>query len=37
VGCLRNLGCLFLLLLVAVVGYLTRDRWLPLLGYEKKV
>ncbi|HJR40845.1 MAG TPA: hypothetical protein VJ812_02085 [Gemmatimonadaceae bacterium] len=36
-GCLRSLGCLFLLLLVAVVGYLTRDRWLPLLGYEKKV
>ncbi len=36
-GCLRSLGCLFLLLIVAAAAFLTRDRWLPLLGYEKKV
>ena len=35
-GCLRSLGCLFLILIIAGVGWLTRDRWLPLLGYEKK-
>ncbi len=36
-GCLRSLGCLFLLLIIGAVAWLTRDRWLPLLGYEKKV
>lgn len=35
-GCLRNLGCAFLLLIVAAAAYLTRDRWLPLVGYERK-
>ena len=31
-GCLRRIGCLFVLCIAAVVAaYLTRDRWMPLL------
>lgn len=30
-GCLRRIGCLFVLLIAAVAAFLTRDRWLPLL------
>jgi hypothetical protein len=28
-GCLRSLGCLTLVALLAAGGYVTRDRWLP--------
>jgi len=28
-GCIARLGCLFLLAILAVVGWFTRDRWLP--------
>ena len=30
-GCLRRLGCLFVLCIAAVAAFLTRDRWMPLL------
>jgi hypothetical protein len=30
-GCLARLGCLILLVFLAVAGWLTRDRWLPRL------
>jgi len=30
-GCLRRIGCLFVLCIAAVAAYLTRDRWMPLL------
>jgi hypothetical protein len=30
-GCLRKLGCLVVLLIVAAGAYLTRDRWMPLI------
>ena len=33
-GCLRRIGCLFILLCAAVVAYLMRDRWLPLVGVK---
>ena len=28
-GCIARLGCLFLLLVACVVGWFTRDRWMP--------
>lgn len=28
-GCLFRLGCLFLVLIAGVVGWFTRDRWMP--------
>ncbi|HEY4307021.1 MAG TPA: hypothetical protein VGM82_21295 [Gemmatimonadaceae bacterium] len=28
-GCLFRLGCLFLLVCAAIVGWFTRDRWMP--------
>ncbi len=28
-GCIRNLGCLVVLLIVLAVGWLYRDRWMP--------
>lgn len=28
-GCFARLGCLVVLVLLAIVGWLTRDRWLP--------
>jgi hypothetical protein len=28
-GCIARLGCLFLLAILAVIGWFTRDRWLP--------
>src|SRR5918993_1050926 len=32
-GCLRRLGCLFVLCIAAVAAaFLTRDRWMPLLS-----
>jgi hypothetical protein len=31
-GCLRRIGCLVVLLIAAGAAYLTRDRWLPLIG-----
>jgi hypothetical protein len=31
-GCIGRFGCLVALALLAVVGWLTRDRWLPLIG-----
>ena len=33
-GCLRRIGCLFILLCAAVVAYLMRDRWLPMVGVK---
>lgn len=30
-GCLRRIGCLFVVCVVAVAGYLMRDRWMPLI------
>lgn len=30
-GCLRKIGCLVIVLVVALAAYLTRDRWLPLI------
>lgn len=30
-GCLRALGCLFLLILVAVAAFLTRGMWMPMI------
>ena len=33
-GCLRRIGCLFVLLCAAVVAYFMRDRWLPLIGVK---
>ena len=30
-GCLRRVGCLFVLCIAAVAAYLVRDRWLPYL------
>lgn len=31
-GCLRSLGCLTLVALLAAGGYVTRDRWLPAIS-----
>ncbi len=31
-GCLRRVGCLFVFVIAAVAAYLTRDRWLPMIG-----
>jgi hypothetical protein len=31
-GCFRRIGCLFLLCIVAVAAYFTRDRWMPLVS-----
>jgi hypothetical protein len=31
-GCLRRIGCLFVLCVVALAAYLMRDRWLPLIS-----
>ncbi len=28
-GCIARLGCLFILAILAVVGWFTRDRWMP--------
>jgi len=28
-GCIARLGCLFVLAILAVVGWFTRDRWMP--------
>jgi hypothetical protein len=28
-GCIARLGCLFVLMFLAVVGWFTRDKWLP--------
>ena len=28
-GCIARLGCLFLLVILAIGGWLTRDRWMP--------
>lgn len=33
-SCLARIGCLTVLCILAVVGWLTRDRWLPLVGYH---
>ena len=33
-GCLRRIGCLFVLCIAAVAAYLTRDRWMPLCRRE---
>ena len=30
-GCLRRVGCLFILCIAAVAAYFTRDRWMPYL------
>ena len=32
-GCMRKLGCLALLLLLAVGLYFSRSRWMPLVGF----
>lgn len=31
-GCLRRIGCLVVVLVVAAAAYFMRDRWLPLIG-----
>ena len=31
-GCLRRIGCLFVLCIAAVAAYLMRDRWMPLIS-----
>src|SRR5262245_8916321 len=33
-NCLARIGCLTLLCILAVVGWFTRDRWLPMVGYR---
>ena len=33
-GCLRRIGCFFLVCILAVAAYLTRDRWLPMIGVK---
>jgi hypothetical protein len=33
-GCLRRVGCVSVLLVGVVAAYLTRDRWLPLIGVQ---
>lgn len=30
-GCFARIGCLVLLVLLAIVGWLTRDRWMPVV------
>ena len=32
-GCIARLGCLGLLCIVALVGWITRDRWLTVIGH----
>jgi hypothetical protein len=32
--CLARIGCLTVLCILAVVGWFTRDRWLPMVGYH---
>ena len=34
-GCLRRIGCLFVLCIVAVAAYVMRDRWLPYVPWLK--
>ena len=34
-GCLRRIGCLFVLCIAAVAAYLMRDRWLPYVPWLK--
>ena len=34
-GCLRRIGCLFVLCIAAVAAYLVRDRWLPYVPWLK--
>jgi hypothetical protein len=35
-GCLRRIGCLFVVCIAAVAAYLMRDRWMPLVpGLDK--
>jgi hypothetical protein len=31
-GCFRRIGCLVVLCIAVVAGYLTRDRWMPLIN-----
>jgi hypothetical protein len=33
-GCLRRIGCLFIVLVAAVAAFLMRDRWLPIIGVK---
>jgi len=33
-NCLARIGCLTLVCILAVVGWFTRDRWLPMVGYR---
>src|SRR5688500_8653079 len=33
-GRLRRVGCLFVVVVAAAAAYLTRDRWLPLIGVD---
>jgi len=33
-GCLRRVGCLVLLIVLAVIGWATRRQWLPLLEHK---
>jgi hypothetical protein len=33
-NCLARVGCLTVLCILAIVGWFTRDRWLPLVGYH---
>lgn len=36
-GCLRRIGCLFVLCIAAVAAYLGRDRWLPYVPWLKSM
>lgn len=31
-GCIARIGCLILLLLLGIIAWLTRDRWMPMVG-----
>jgi hypothetical protein len=33
-GCFRRIGCAVALIAVCVAGWLTRDRWLPMVGWR---
>lgn len=34
-GCIGRLGCLFVLIVVAAIGWLSRDWWLPKVGFDR--
>lgn len=36
-GCITRIGCLILLLILGAIAWLTRDRWLPMVGFRGPV